>query len=118
MKNNDQRDMIEQLLGITELSRKADVLKELMKGTRDSIKEEEFRINAITTSNENIEKNIKEIESRSKAWDVNKNLKIEELGNAIIKLETIDIDIELENHKIVDTVAKQKSDHTKNTQKK
>ena len=110
MKNNDQRDMIEQLLGITELSRKADVLKELMKGTRDSIKEEEFRINAITTSNENIEKNIKEIESRSKAWDVNKNLKIEELGNAIIKLETIDIDIELENHKIVDTVAKQKSD--------
>jgi len=102
--------MIEQLLGITELSRKADVLKELMKGTRDSIKEEEFRINAITTSNENIEKNIKEIESRSKAWDVNKNLKIEELGNAIIKLETIDIDIELENHKIVDTVAKQKSD--------
>ena len=110
MKNNDQRDMIEQLLGITELSRKADVLKELMKGTRDSIKEEEFRINAITTSNENIEKNIKEIESRSKAWDVNKNLKIEELGNAIIKLETIDIDVELENHKIVDTVAKQKSD--------
>ena len=110
MKNNDQRDMIEQLLGITELSRKADVLKELMKGTRDSIKEEEFRINAITTSNENIEKNIKEIESRSKAWDVNKNLKIEELGNAIIKLETIDIDVELENHKIADTVAKQKSD--------
>ena len=31
MKTNDQRDMIEQLLGITEISQKADVLKELLK---------------------------------------------------------------------------------------
>ena len=37
MKANDQRDMIEQLLGITEISQKADVLKELLKNTRDSI---------------------------------------------------------------------------------
>ena len=34
--------MIEQLLGITELSEKAEILKELMKSTRDNIKEEEF----------------------------------------------------------------------------
>jgi len=40
MKANDQRAMIEQLLGITELSEKAEVLKELTKNSRDSIKEE------------------------------------------------------------------------------
>ena len=100
MKNNDQRDMIEQLLGITELSRKAEVLKERQKHTRDAIKEEEIRINAVEESNKRIEKNIKEIESRSKAWEANKNTKIEELGNAIVKLETINIDEELDNHKV------------------
>ena len=100
MKNNDQRDMIEQLLGITELSRKAEVLKERQKHTRDSIKEEEIRINAVEESNKRIEKNIKEIESRSKAWEANKNTKIEELGNAIVKLETINIDEEPDNHKV------------------
>ena len=58
MKNNDQKDMIEQLLGITELSQKAEILKERQKVTRDSIKEEEITINAINKSNERIEKNV------------------------------------------------------------
>jgi DNA repair exonuclease SbcCD ATPase subunit len=107
MKNNDQRDMIEQLLGITELSRKAEVLKERQKNTRDSIKEEEIRINAVEESNKRIEKNIAEIESRGKAWEANKNLKIEELGNAIVSLETINIDEELDKHKIKTTLKEQ-----------
>ena len=110
MKNNDQRDMIEQLLGITELSSKAEVLKARQRDTRDAIKEEEYRINAVKDSNANIEKNIKEIESRSKAWEANKNIKLQELGNAIIKLETIDIDQEVKNHSIVEDVNRKKSD--------
>ena len=36
LRANDQRAMIEQLLGITELSEKADILKELLKQTKDS----------------------------------------------------------------------------------
>jgi len=107
MKNNDQRDMIEQLLGITELSQKAEVLKERQKATRDAIREEELTINAIQNSNSRIEKNIKEIESRSKAWERNKEDKIVELGEAIIKLEEIDIDAELENHKLLTSIKEQ-----------
>ena len=61
MKTNDQRDMIEQLLGITDLSLKADILKEKNKFVKDSIKEEEMRINAVKDSNGRIEKNIKEL---------------------------------------------------------
>jgi len=99
MKNNDQRDMIEQLLGITELSQKAEVLKERMKDTRDSIKEEEIRINAVEESNKRIEKNIKEIESRSKAWDVQKTNKIKELDQLIETLEEIKINSEINQHK-------------------
>jgi len=112
MKANDQRDMIEQLLGITELSRKAEVLKERQKNTRDAIKEEEIRINAVEESNKRIDKNIKEIESRSKAWDANKNLKIQEIGNAIVSLETINIDEELDNHKIKSTLKEQQQAKT------
>ena len=101
MKNNDQKDMIEQLLGITELSEKAEILKERQKVTRDSIKEEEITINAIEASNKRIEKNIQEIESRSKAWEVNKDTKVTELGTQIVEMEKLDIDQELENHKQV-----------------
>ena len=99
MKPNDQRAMIEQLLGITELSEKAELLKELLKITRDSIKEEEIKINAISSSNERIEKNIKEIESRSKAWESNKQDKVTDLTTSIETLMEIDVDDEIGKHR-------------------
>jgi len=83
LKANDQRAMIEQLLGITELSLKADVLKELLKQTKDNIKEEEIKITAITNSNERIEKNITEIESRSRAWTKTKEDKVADMQTSI-----------------------------------
>ena len=43
MRANDQKDMIEQLLGITQLSEKAEILKERVKESRDSIQEETYR---------------------------------------------------------------------------
>ena len=99
MRNNDQRDMIEQLLGITELSQKAEVLKELLKGTRDRIKEEEIRINTVKASNERIEKNIKEIEMRSKAWDKTNSDKLSGFVDAIRTLGELDVDAEIAAHK-------------------
>ena len=99
MKNNDQRDMIEQLLGITDLSRKAEVLKELIKDCRDGIKEEELNIKAIQNSNERIEKNIKEIETRSRAWNKNHTDKLASFEQAIETLATLDVDTEIAAHK-------------------
>ena len=52
---NDQREIIEQLLGITQLSAKAEKLKELAKSTKDSITEEEYRIKALQDSNKKIQ---------------------------------------------------------------
>jgi DNA repair exonuclease SbcCD ATPase subunit len=119
MKNNDQKDMIEQLLGITELSQKAEILKERQKVTRDSLKEEEITINAINKSNERIEKNIQEIESRSRAWQSNKDVKITELGTQIVEMEKLDIDQELKNHKtIVDVKDKLSNKQTLDTELK
>ena len=99
MRNNDQRAMIEQLLGITDLSTKADILKDLLKETKDNIKEEEIRINAVTASNERIEKNIKEIESRSRAWTVTYNDKLSGMEQALTSLAEIDVDAEIAAHK-------------------
>jgi len=109
MKSNDQRAMIELLLGITDLSKKADVLKELLKQTKDSIKEEEIRISTVKLSNERIEKNITEIESRSRAWDKTKSDKLADMLTTIETLNEIDISIEIENHKL-NQENKEKSD--------
>ena len=101
MKNNDQRDMIEQLLGIQELSEKALILKEKMKDTRDGIKEEEIRINAVKDGNARMEKNIQELESRSNAWERNKTVKLEEMADALEQLKEIDIDSEVAKHNTI-----------------
>ena len=99
MKTNDQRDMIEQLLGITDLSLKAEQLKEKTKRSKDDIKEEELRIQAVQTSNQRIEKNIAEIESRKKAWDGSHNTKVKDLETAITTLGELDVDTEIASHK-------------------
>jgi DNA repair exonuclease SbcCD ATPase subunit len=109
MKANDQRAMIEQLLGITELSEKAEVLKELTKNSRDSIKEEEIKITAIESSNKRIEQNIKEIESRSRAWAKTYKDKIDSMTTSISTLMEIDIGVEIQNHRSNALIVEQSS---------
>lgn len=99
MRASDQRNMIETLLGITDLSAKADILKELLKTTKEEIKEEEIRINTVKASNDRIEKNIKEIEMRSNAWNKTHSEKIAGMEEAIQTLAELDVDAEIEAHK-------------------
>jgi DNA repair exonuclease SbcCD ATPase subunit len=101
LKTNDQKEMIEQLLGITEISMKAEVLKERLKQTKDTMKEEEMRIKAVSDSNLRIEKNIKEIQSRSSAWSANHESKIKQMSSALSTLAELDVDLEIEAHKCV-----------------
>ena len=109
MKTNDQRDMIEQLLGITEISEKAELLKELLKNTKDSIKDEESRIQAVQNANKRIEKNIDDIELRRKAWDNQHSVKLKDLQASLDALSETDIDLELDKHRQLDVVHKQYS---------
>jgi DNA repair exonuclease SbcCD ATPase subunit len=67
MKAADQRELIEQLLGITKLSEKAEVLKEKLKETKDAIKEEEFRIDAVKGANKRIENNVESLRIKKAA---------------------------------------------------
>lgn len=99
LKNNDQRAIIEQLLGITLLSEKAERLREDMKRNRDDAKEEEFRIQGVEKANEHIKEQIENLKRRSKLWEDNKDEQIQKLEKAIIDLGDVDIDKELEQHK-------------------
>ena len=99
LKTNDQRVIIEQLLGITQLSDKASLLKELIKNTKDSIKEEEFRIKAVTDANNKIKSSIEDLERRSRLWQAKQTDDLEKLAASINELLNIDIEQELANHK-------------------
>ena len=98
MKVNDQKDIIEQLLGITILSEKAEVLKEKIKQTRDSITEENAKINAQQQSNERITETIDSLKLKQSAWESTKKTNIEKLQKGIDELEHLDVDSELEKH--------------------
>lgn len=99
LKSGPQREIIEQLLGITKLSEKAEKLKEEAKVTRDEIKEEEFRISAATEANKRIEANISSLEKKSSAWDRSKESKIKSFQSSIMELLNVNIDEEIALHK-------------------
>jgi len=99
MKSNDQREVIEQLLGITQLSEKAVILKELTKHTKEAIQEEEYRIKGVQTANQKIEDSIKDIERRSTLWTKRWQEDFDSLKEGIQTLEKIDIDAELVAHR-------------------
>jgi len=99
MKAADQRDVIEELLGITLLSEKASVLKEHVRESKDTIKQEEFKIKAITESNARIEQQIRSLEQKHKIWNTTQDEDLTAFQTAILQLDNVDIDHEVKQHK-------------------
>ena len=98
MRQNDQRAIIEQLLGITILSEKADNLKEQIRQTKESITQETLKIEAIQTANSKIETTITSLQSNQKAWLAKRTSDVMKLKQGIDELEHLDIEAELEAH--------------------
>ena len=98
MRQNDQRAIIEQLLGITILSEKAEKLKDGVRQTKDTITQETLKIEAIQTSNSKIEDTISNLQSTQRAWLAKKQQDADKLITAIDELEHLDIDTELTAH--------------------
>jgi DNA repair exonuclease SbcCD ATPase subunit len=95
MKAGDQRAIIEQLLGITILSEKAEALKESIKISKDSIASENTRIETIKVSNERIQQSIETLERKQRMWNETKETSLENLLKSIDRLTDIDIDAEI-----------------------
>jgi len=98
MKVNDQKDIIEQLLGITILSEKAENLKEKIKQTKEAIVEENAKINAQQQSNERIGETINSLQLKQSAWESTRKENIAKLQRGIDELEHLDVDKEIEKH--------------------
>ena len=98
MKTNEQRDIIEQLLGITILSTKAETLKEQLRTTKESILEETAKINAMQTANEKIKDTIESLGKTQRTWESKKAQDVVKLQEAIQELERLNIEAELESH--------------------
>ena len=99
LKNNDQRDIIEQLLGITLLSEKAEVIKGMVRDSKDNIQQEEFNVKAIEEANKRVKEQIEATKRRQKLWQMKHDEDLERLAIEYQRLITIDIDSELQAHK-------------------
>jgi DNA repair exonuclease SbcCD ATPase subunit len=99
LKSNEQRDIIEQLLGITLLSEKAEVIKSLIKDTKDEIQQEDFRIKAVEEANKRVQEQIEALKRRQKLWKTKYDQDVLELKTSLEELSKIDIENELSMHK-------------------
>ena len=98
MRASDQRAIIEQLLGITILSEKAEALKEQIRETKDAITQEAANIEATKKSNEGIQKSIDSLITKQNAWNSQRDSELEKIGRSIVELESVDIEAELAKH--------------------
>ena len=99
LKANDQRTIIEQLLGITILSERAEVIKTLNKQTRDEIQAEQYRIRAVEEANIRIGEQISALERRQHLWVAKHS---EDLNRLVVEydaLNLVDIESELQSHR-------------------
>lgn len=103
MRASDQREIIEQLLGITMLSEKAENLKVLVKETKDGIQKEQFRIESVKAANENVQKSVDSLTIKSSAWNNKKEADVSKMLNAILQLQSVDIVAELASHEALKT---------------
>ena len=98
LRANEQREIIEQLLGITILSEKADSLKEQIRITKDQIQQETANIEAIKRSNERIQQSISGLETKQSAWRRQQSTDLEKIAASILELKNVDIENELVQH--------------------
>ena len=106
LKANEQRTIIEQLLGITLLSEKADRIKELNRQTKEAIQAEELRIRAVQEANKRIEEQIESLRKRQRMWIAKRDEDVGKLEAAVSGLEHIDIDAEIQAHRDLDAFHK------------
>lgn len=98
MRASDQRSIIEQLLGITLLSEKAELLKNQIKVTKDLIFQETANIEAAKKSNEKIQTSIESLTKKQSVWNAQHRTDLEKISKAIVELESVDINTEIELH--------------------
>jgi DNA repair exonuclease SbcCD ATPase subunit len=99
LKANEQRAIIEQLLGITLLSEKAEIVKDLIRNSKDSIQTEEIRVKAVDEANKRVREQIDSLRRRQTLWTNKHASDLSYLVAQYDDLSKIDIEKELQAHK-------------------
>jgi DNA repair exonuclease SbcCD ATPase subunit len=108
LKANDQRTIIEQLLGITLLSERADRIRELNRETKDAISQEEMRIRALQEANKRIEEQVESLKRRQVLWQKKYDSDLAYLVAQYDELVVVDIEAELRAHQALATWTERK----------
>ena len=111
LKANDQRTIIEQLLGITQLSERADRIRELNRETKESITQEEMRIRAEQEANRRIEEQIESLKRRQVLWQKKYDGDLAYLVAQYDDLQKIDITAELLAHQALAVWSEKKTQY-------
>lgn len=90
----EQREVSEELLGVTQISARAETLKKLMGTTKDSLRQEEANIKAAQEANTRIEFAIDKATRDQDTWNQKHAAHVEELASQIEELSVIDFDKE------------------------
>ncbi|AFC21690.1 recombination endonuclease subunit [Cronobacter phage vB_CsaM_GAP32] len=85
-----QREMIEELLGITQLTEKANLLKDMYKETKRQADQEKFKIETITESNKRIQQSIESLQTRANEFEQKKAQTIKDLTDNLKDFEGVD----------------------------
>jgi DNA repair exonuclease SbcCD ATPase subunit len=93
-----QREIIEELLGITQLSSKAETLRENIKETQKLIDQELFKNQTIQNINEKTLSQIARLQKISDKWDKDHIALVSDLTESISGLEQLDVQNELKLH--------------------
>lgn len=102
----DQKSIIEELLRITQLSEKADLIKEKINDISKNVEMEEFKINTIKEINEKTINQLDKLEKMSAKWNKEHNQNITDLTKALSDLMEIDIEQELAIHEITEEISR------------
>ncbi len=97
-----QREVIEELLGVTQISQRAETLKKLLFQTKEEMREEQARIKAVIEANTRIENAIANTETQRAQWDKQHNRFLFDFRSEIAVLEGIDYDEEIVKFDLID----------------
>lgn len=91
----EQRESIEELLGITLLSQRAEALKKLLDVTKELLRDEEAKLRANTESNARIQRAIDRAADEADIWQRCHDQEVADLLNKAEAMAAINVDVEI-----------------------
>lgn len=101
----NQRDIVEELFGITELSEKAELLKKVIKSAEDSLTIKKSKTALLEREHERHATLIESAKKRVADWNASNAVTISGLTEKLASIDSVDFDAEQQRHKDLSTIS-------------